>query len=618
VHHSPCCSRGIIATCEASVSADYSARGFETIAHTYLRNARSCYLRWGADGKVRQLEQLHPHLREKPIPASTTAFGAPVEQLDIATVVKASQAVSSEIELGKLIEMLMTIAVEHAGAERGLLMLVRGDKPQIEAEAITGHGGVEVTIRGAAVTPSDLPESMLHYMIRTRESVVLDDALVSSLYSEDEYVRQKRPRSVLCMPIVKQAKLVGALYLENNLTPRAFPSSRVTLLELLASQAAISLENAILYSDLRRSETYLAEAQRLSQIGSFGRNVSGGEIFWSDETFRIFGYDKAASVTLDMALKRVHPEDLAFVQRTIERASHNGKDYTDEYRLLMPDGSIKHVRVVAHAVMDISGKTEFVGAVMDVTAAKLAEERLREAQTALAHATRLTTLGELTASIAHEVNQPLTGVVSDGYACLNWLKSHPPNIQEARLAVDCLIMGAHRAADVVQRIRALAQKTVVRLAPLDINDVIEDVMPLVRHEVLVHGVSLRLELAAALPRVLGDRVQLQQVIVNLLMNGIQAMRSVTDRPRELLIRSREHGSNQILIAVEDSGTGIEPQNVDRLFDAFFTTKPDGLGIGLSICRSIINQHGGRIWATRNSVVGSAFQFTLDTRREMVS
>jgi PAS domain S-box-containing protein len=596
----------------------YAGRGFEAIANTYLRNARSCYLRWGADGKVRQLEQLHPNLREKPIAASTIPFGAPVEQLDVATVVKASQAVSSEIELGKLIQMLMTIALEHAGAEQGLLILIRGDKPQIEAEAATGQGGVKVTVRAMAVTPSVLPESMLHHVIRTRESVVLDDALVSGLYSKDKYVRQKRPRSVLCLPIVKQSKLVGALYLENNLTPHAFTPGRITVLELLASQAAISLENAVLYSDLRRSEAYLAEAQRLSRTGSFGRTVPSGEIFWSDETFRIFGCDKAVSITLEMALQRVHPEDLALVQGTIERASHRGKDYTDEYRLLMPDGSIKHVRVVAHAVVDISGRTEFIGAVMDVTAAKLAEERLREAQAALVHATRLTTLGELTASIAHEVNQPLTGVVSDGYACLNWLKSQPPNIEEARLAVDCIIMAAHRAADVVQRIRALAQKTVVQMAPLDINDVIEDVMPLVRHEVLVHGVSLRLELAAALPRVLGDRVQLQQVIVNLLMNGIQAMRSVTDRPRELLIRSREHGSKQILIAVEDSGTGIEPQNVDRLFDAFFTTKPDGLGIGLSICRSIIDQHGGRIWATRNSVVGSAFQFTLDTRREMVS
>jgi PAS domain S-box-containing protein len=714
----------------------YAARGFEMIAHTYLRNARHCYLRWGADGKVRQLEQLHPHLREKPIPASTITFGAPVEQLDIATVVKASQAVSSEIELSKLVEMLMTIALEHAGAERGLLILFRGDKPQIEAEATTDHGRVEVTLREVAVTPSDMPESILHYVIRTRESVVLDDALVSNLYSEDEYVRQKRPRSVLCLPFVKQAKLVGALYLENTLTPHAFPSSRVTVLELLASQAAISLENAALYSDLRHSEAYLAEAQRLSQTGSFGWNVSSGEIFWSEETFRIFGYDPAVSATLDMVLRRVHSQDLALVRRTIERVTGSGKDVDYEHRLLMPDGSVKHIRVVARAARDKSGSTELVGAVMDVTAVKeteaalkerasllnlthdsilirnmdgvisywnhgaeelygwtveeavgktshqllqtvfpvplaelnaelqraglwegelvqtkadgtrvvvasrwslqcdrrqrplailetndditerkRAEEGLRQAEAELAHATRLTTLGELTASIAHEVNQPLTGVVSSGNACLNWLDSQPPNIEKARRSVDRIIKQGNRAAEVIQRIRAFSQKTAVHKAPLDINDLIEDVMPLVRHEVLVHEVSLRLELAAALPPVLGDRVQLQQVIVNLLMNGIQAMRSVTDRSRELLIRSREHVPDQILVAVKDSGIGIEPANVDRLFDAFFTTKPDGMGMGLSICRSIVNQHNGLIWATRNSGAGSTFQFTLHACRE---
>jgi PAS domain S-box-containing protein len=597
----------------------YAARDFEQIAQLYLRNARYCYLRWGANGKVRQLDELYPYLREKEaVSGATSTIKAPVEHLDLATVLKVSQAVSGEIVLEKLIEMLMTTALEHGGAERGLLILVQGDNLRIEAEATTGHSRVEVTVREVVVTPYDLPESILHHVIRTRESVVLDDALVSNLYSDDEYVRQKRPRSVLCLPIVKRAKLVGALYLENTLTPHAFTSGRIAVLELLASQAAISLENATLYSDLRRSEAYLAEAQRLSQTGSFGRNVSSGEIFWSDETFRIFGYDKAASVTLDMALQRVHPDDLALVQRTIERASQDRKDYADEYRLLMPDGSVKHVRVVAHAVMDKSGRTEFVGAVMDVTAAKLAEEEQQEAQTKLERAARLTTLGELTASIAHEVNQPLAGLVNDGHACLNWLNSQPANIEEARESVDCIIKSGRRAAEVIKRIRALTQKTAVQKAPLDINDVIEDVMPLVRHEVLAHSVSLRLELAAALPPVLGDRVQLQQVIVNILMNAIQAMKSVTERPRELLIRSREHGPDQILVAVEDSGTGIEPQNVDRLFGAFFTTKPDGMGIGLSICRSIINQHGGRIWATRNSEGGSTFQFTLDTRREMAS
>src|SRR6202035_113689 len=198
----------------------YLAHGLETSGYAHLRNARNCYDRWGAHGKVRQLDERYPRLREERVPASTTAtVGTSVRELDIETVVKASQTLSSEIVLGNLIEKLMRIAVESAGAERGLLVLLRGDRPQIEAEATTGHGRVEVTVRQEAVTPSDIPQSVLHYVIRTQERLVLDDAAVRNLYSDDEYVLQNRPRSVLCLPIVKQTKLIGALYLENNLTP---------------------------------------------------------------------------------------------------------------------------------------------------------------------------------------------------------------------------------------------------------------------------------------------------------------------------------------------------------------------------------------------------------------
>ena len=233
----------------------YAARGFEKIARVYLQDARYGYLRWGADGKVRQLEQLHPHLRDAPVPASPTAtIGAPVEQLDVGTVLKAAQAVSGEIVLDKLIERLMRIAVEHAGAERGLLILFPGDEPRIAAEATTGRGRVDVTLRGTAVSPAELPESVLHYVIRTRESVIIDDALAQNPFSADEYICQKHARSILCLPLVKQSKLIGVLYLENNLASHVFTPARISVLELLASQAAISLENARLYNDLQERE----------------------------------------------------------------------------------------------------------------------------------------------------------------------------------------------------------------------------------------------------------------------------------------------------------------------------------------------------------------------------
>src|SRR6204780_4129663 len=272
----------------------------------------------------------------------------------------------------------MRLAVEHAGAERGLLILLRGDEPQIEAEVTTGHQRVAVTVRRTAVTPSDLPQSALHYVIRTRQRVLLDDASVGNLYSEDEYLRQKRTRSVLCVPIVTQTKLVGALYLENNLTPRAFTSDRVTVLELLASEAAISLENAGLYSDLQRGEAFLAEGQNISHTGSFGWNVATGEIYWSAETYNIFENDRSEKPTMGMIMRRSHPDDRDHVQKTLDRATGARADFDLEHRLLMPDGSVKHLHSLARALTISSGNLEFVGAVTDITAAKQAEEKIRE------------------------------------------------------------------------------------------------------------------------------------------------------------------------------------------------------------------------------------------------
>ncbi len=253
----------------------------------------------------------------------------------------------------------------------------------------------------------------------------------------------------------------------------------------------------------------------------------------------------------------------------------------------------------------------------DVTERNQAQDALRRAQAELAHINRVMTLGELTASIAHEVNQPLAGIVANGAACLRWLDRKPPDVNEARGAVESMISDGMRTSQVIQRLRALSKKTDLQRVRLEINDVIDDAIRLVQREALDHLISLRLELAPALPAVLGDRVQLQQVIINLVMNGMEAMADVTDRPRELVIRSRPYESGQVLVDVQDAGIGIDPENVDRLFNAFFTTKRSGMGMGLSICRSIIEAHGGRIWASRNAGSGATFQLTLPSRQEGV-
>ena len=348
--------------------------------HAYLRNARSCYLRWGADGKVRQLEQLHPHLREESAPPPPTAtFGTPVEQLDVGTVVKASQAVSGEIELGKLIETLMRIAIEHAGAERGLLILLRGDEPQIVAEATAGHGKVEVTVREAAVSPSALPESALHYVMRTRESVVLDDASVRNLYSDDEYIRQKHPRSVLCLPVVKQTKLVGALYLENNLTPYAFTSSRVAVLELLASQAAISLENARLYRDLAEREAKIRRLVEANIIGIFLWDFDGRILEANDAFLRMVGYDHE-----DLVAGRIRRTDLTPPdwherdEQWVEEHRRTGLRRPIEKEFLRKDGS--RVPILLGAATFEEGGNQGVAFVLDLTDRKRAEVELRESE----------------------------------------------------------------------------------------------------------------------------------------------------------------------------------------------------------------------------------------------
>src|SRR5262245_27399727 len=335
---------------------------------------------------------------------------------------------------------------------------------------------------------------------------------------------------------------------------------------------------------LRQSETYLAEAQRLSQTGSFGWRVATGEIVWSEESFRIFGYDRTTKPTLALVLERIHPEDRAAVERLVERVAHEAKDWELERRLLMPDGLVKHGRVVARAVKDAAGKLEFVGAVMDVTASRRAEEQLNLLRAELAHVTRVTTVGELTAAIAHEVNQPLTGLVTSGNACLHWLSGETPNLPAARRAVERMISDGSRAGEVISRIRAMVRKSPPRRDKLNINSTLMEVIALIHGELQRNGISLRTEFSNDLPLVVGDRIQLQQVILNLIVNAIDAMSGVTPSQRELLVASAKDGASSVLVTVRDSGTGLNETSLDRLFDAFYTTKASGMGMGLAISR----------------------------------
>jgi PAS domain S-box-containing protein len=737
----------------------YAARGFEKIAHTYLRDARYGYLRWGADGKVRQLDQLYPHLRkEVPAPVATSTIGAPVEHLDLATVIKVSLAVSGEIVLEELIDTLMRTAIEQAGAARGLLILSRGPEHRIAAEATTVGDAVLVELRDEPLAPAALPESVLHYVVRTGESVILDDASGNNSFAGDQYFTQHHARSILCLPLMNEAKLTGQLYLENNLAPRVFTPNRIAVLKVLASQAAISLENARLHTELvnenrdrkqaeaelraseerwrglfesvpigvalitpdgrylavnqafqkmlgysetellgrspielthederaateafraartagdartvrrekryrrrdgsviwvdissfllpvaqgsalearfavditerkqaeanlRQSEAFLIQAQQISQTGSWYWNVKTREVRWSAEHFRLFGYDPATTQpSYPVFVEPIHPEDRPSIEQTIATAVAEKGQFQVEYRIVLPDGTIKHLLSIGRSGLSESGDLEYIGTVMDITGRKQAEteardseRRYRELQMEMAHANRVATMGQLSASIAHEINQPIAAVITNANAGLRWLGARRPNLEEVRQAFSRIARDGNRAGEVIDRIRALVRRAPPRRAPLDINEAVREVIALAQAEMRRNRIKLQTRLGDDLPHIAGDRVQLQQVTTNLIVNAIEAMSDVSEGPRALTIVSGTGSSTDVFVEVQDTGPGLDPANLDRLFQSFYTTKPDGMGMGLAISRSIVEAHGGRLSAAPNQPHGAVFRLTL--------
>jgi PAS domain S-box-containing protein len=369
---------------------------------------------------------------------------------------------------------------------------------------------------------------------------------------------------------------------------------------------------------LQQSEAYLSEAQRLSHTGSWAFNATTA-LYWSEENFRIWGFDPQHGLPdRETVLERIHPEDRGKIVEYVQNAVRERRDYDVEFRIVLPDGAVRYIHGLGHPAFSASGElVEVVGTNVDVTDRKRAEqerEKLHQLQADLARINRVTTMGELTASLAHEVNQPIAAAVTNANTCLRWLTRDHPDLEEARAAAMRIVKDGTRAADIISRIRLLFRKGTPDWELVDVNEVIREMIVLLRGEATRYNIAVQTDLAADLCQAMGDRVQLQQVMMNLIMNSIDAMKEVEGK-REVAIKSERAEDRHLLVSVSDTGVGLPLQEGSQIFDAFFTTKPDGTGMGLSISRSIVESHGGRLWATANSGRGATFHLTLPTNVE---
>jgi PAS domain S-box-containing protein len=548
-------------------------------------------------------------LRDITVAKETEAYlraSAKIAQSLLAVRTEVSAALSKPIQVREMLQECAQAMVRHLEAAFARIWTLnhKGDLLELQASA-----GCYTRLDGTH-SRIEVGSLKVGLIALERKPYLTNDVLNDPRIGDKEWARSCGFVSFVGYPLVVDCRTVGVI---GMFARHALTDAVIEGLASVADAIAQGIQRKRKEDELRRSEAYLAEAQKLSLTGSFGWSVSADEHFWSDETFRIFEYDPSAKVTLQMVLKRVHPDDLSLVKQIIERASHDGQDWELGYRLLMPNGAVKHVHVVAHATSSTSGNHEFVGAVMDVTATRRAEEAQRRGQADLARVSRMTTLGELTASIAHEVNQPLGSIVNNANACLSLLTHGAPQIGEIRQALLEIIQGTDQASAVISRVRQLVRKAPSERTILNLIDVVQEVLVLARHELAARQVTVLTGLAEDLPLVQGDRVQLQQVLLNLIVNGMDAMNATEQSKRALTICGRHEmrdGQSMCLVSVQDAGIGFKSEEMDRLFDAFYTTKPQGMGMGLAISRSIIEAHGGRLWAEPNPGQGANFIFSL--------
>jgi PAS domain S-box-containing protein len=713
----------------------YSAAGFERISSQYMRHARQCYAEWGAAGKVGQLDAQYPYLREA---SARPDLGATINELaadvDLESVIRVSQAVYTEIVPERLITSVLTIALQHAGADRGLLILQRGNSSTIEAEAIAVDSEIKVSLRKSIVTSSDMPLSVLQYARRTRIPVLLNDITAQEQFNSDPYIRKRSAQSILCLPLVRQSSVTAVLYLENTIAAHVFTPARVAVLNLLGAQAAISLENARLYGDLSESENrlqmtlnsipvlaWIADAEgnvqqvnerwmvftglQAEELTGWGwrrvfhpedlplveqgwramlaagqpgdlesrirrsdgeyrwflirgfplRDKSGNVVNWYGtntdiedrrrEEVNVLASERALRLivesipglvwcatpdgTVDYVNKRIlayigspsidaaphswmhaiHPDDAQTVENTWSEAVSRAYPCSFEFRIRRYDGVYRWFQASCEPTRNAEGRvSRWYCLLFDIDDRKRGEEALRKTQAGLMRATQLATAGELTASITHEVSQPITAVLANATSTKRWLSEEHLNLPSARKGLERIIRDAKDTAEIVRKVRSLFKRSAYVNTAVNVNEIIVEVLELIQNEAQKRKIEVHTILDHDLELGWGDRVQIQQVLLNLLINGMDAMDTIPEDQKRLRIQSEATDDRYIRVKVQDWGIGILEE--DKIFESFFTTKEKGMGMGLSICRSIVETHGGRLWVESKPGHGATFFFTL--------
>lgn len=608
------------------------ACGWHIASDAYFHRAFGAWRRWGAMAKLRQLERRYPHLvpAGQSTPYDTIAFAQNEAINDLESALRAIRAMTEEINLDRLIHTLMTLLLERAGAQRGLLIRIsHNNMAEIQACAETSSEGVKVQIVKAIPGATDLPLSILAAVMRTGKEIRTSKPEIFSPFGQDPYLVTSGA-AVMCVPMFKQARMVGVLYLENRVMPEMFTAEHSRIVGMLAAQAAVSLETARLYAELleeniqrrrvekelRASQTSLMLGERISNTGTWRWELEQDLMFVSDEYARILGLPQHQR-TISMAdfLTLVHPEDYPRISKLVTDSVSNGVPMRAEFRIFRPDGDCRYILGVGNPVGDEASVAEYFGVITDITARRQSEDAVRVAQADLARVSRATTVGQLTASIAHEINQPLMSIVANAGASLRWLNREPARLDNARASLEEIISEGERAGNIIRGLQALTRNQTPTCMRVNLHHIVYHIMTLSRSELERRRILPEYELRAEDAFIYGDSVQIQQVLLNLIVNAIDAMAEIHSRGRVLTVRSANPQPGRISLEIADTGCGLSEQVKARLFDSFYTTKAHGMGMGLSISHDIIEKHRGKLTARSREPYGSIFSFILPTDSE---